>query len=179
MRTKGIYTTGSLQQAIYLNKQLIGKRAVIIGTEHVSYSALMTLKHAGVKAVAMIEEAKTTQSFQVVSLSTKIYYGYKLFTNSKLIDISGNERIESITIDHNNKKKSIKCDTVVFTANWIPDNELARRGNIVCDEYTKSPLVNSNFETSRKNVYAVGNLLLPIKSADQCVLDTRQLRINL
>ena len=38
-RPAGIYTTGSLQQAVYLRHLEVGAKAVIIGAEHVSFSA--------------------------------------------------------------------------------------------------------------------------------------------
>lgn len=176
-RPKGIFTSGSLQQAVYLQNQSIGTNAVIIGSEHVSYSTIMTLKHANVKTVAIVEENSRTQSYQAVAIATKLRYGYKFFTGSKLVNISGKDRVTSVTIQKNNTSFSISCDTLVFTGNWVPDNELARRGDIECDLNTKSPLVNDNFETSRAGVYAVGNLLLPIKSADQCVLEIRKLKL--
>ncbi len=174
-RPEGLFTTGSLQQTTYLNHQYVGSKAVIIGSEHVSYSALMTLHHAGVKTVAMVESNHKTQSFGALVLPTKIRYGYKFFTNSKLVRIEGKGRVSSVVIERNQELISIPCDTVVFTGNWIPDNELARRGNLEIDLETKSPMVNSNFETSQKNIYAIGNLLMPIKSADQCVLETRKI----
>jgi NADPH-dependent 2,4-dienoyl-CoA reductase/sulfur reductase-like enzyme len=175
-RPKGIFTTGSLQQAVYLQKQAIGTKAVIIGSEHVSYSAIMTLKHANVKTIAMVEESHRTQSFHAVSTATRIFYKYKFYSDSKLVNISGKERVTAVTIKRNNSTFTVSCDTIVFTGNWIPDNELARRGAIICDAGTKSPVVNNNFETSRSDVYAIGNLLLPIKSADQCVVEIKKLR---
>ena len=176
-RPSGIFTTGSLQQSVYLKNQTIGSKAVIIGSEHVSYSAIMTLKHAHVKTLAIVEETSRTQSFQAVAIATKLRYGYKFYTESKLVNISGKDRVTSVTIQKNNTNFTINCDTLVFTGNWIPDNELARRGAISCDSITKSPIVNDNFETSRTGVYAIGNLLLPIKSADQCVMEIRKIRL--
>ena len=174
-RPQGIFTTGSLQQSVYLQNQFIGNRAVIIGSEHVSYSAILTLKHAGVKTVALIEDGPRTQSYQAVSMTTKMIFGYHFYVNSQLINIAGVDRVSSVTIKRGLEEIVIECDTLIFTGNWIPDNELAKRGNIEIDSETKSPLVNSQYETSRDGIYAVGNLLLPIKSADQCVLDTRKI----
>lgn len=175
-RPRGIFTTGSLQQSVYLNSQTIGSRAVIVGTDHVSYSALITLSHADVKTVAMIESGPKIKSFPPISIATKLLYGYKLFTRSDVIDIKGTDKVEAVVIRHNGIEKSIPCDTVVFTADWIPDNELARKGNLIMDQVTKSPIVNAHYETSRSGVFAVGNLLLPIKAADQCVLDSNRLK---
>lgn len=175
-RPCGIFTTGSLQQSVYLNEQAIGSKAVIVGSDHVSYSALITLSHADVKTVAMVESGPKIRSFPPISIATRLRFGYKLYTRSDVIDIKGTDKVEAVVIRQDGIEKSIACDTVVFTADWIPDNELARKGNLVMDQATKSPIVNSRYETSRSAVFAVGNLLLPIKAADQCVLDSNSLK---
>ncbi len=60
-RPQGIYTTGSLQRFVYQEHLPVGKRAVIVGAELVSLSALMTLRHAGVKCVMMTTEESRHQ----------------------------------------------------------------------------------------------------------------------
>ena len=49
-RPQGILTTGMLQQLVYLLREPVGRRAVVVGAEHVSYSALQTLAHGGPSA---------------------------------------------------------------------------------------------------------------------------------
>ncbi|MEI7619909.1 MAG: FAD-dependent oxidoreductase, partial [Actinomycetota bacterium] len=53
-RGAGIFTTGSLQQLTANHHQRPGTRAVIVGAEHVSFSAVLTLRHAGCDVVAMV-----------------------------------------------------------------------------------------------------------------------------
>ena len=50
-------TTSMLQQLVYLRHERPGRRAVVVGAEHVSFSALLTLSHGGARAVAMIDRA--------------------------------------------------------------------------------------------------------------------------
>jgi NADPH-dependent 2,4-dienoyl-CoA reductase/sulfur reductase-like enzyme len=45
-RPAGVLTTGALQQLV-ATRQPVGRRAVVIGAEHVSFSAVLTLRHAG------------------------------------------------------------------------------------------------------------------------------------
>ena len=45
-RPAGVLTTGALQQFSALHHQPVGRRAVIVGAEHVSFSAVLTLRHA-------------------------------------------------------------------------------------------------------------------------------------
>ena len=58
-----VSSRGALQQAVYLNEQHICKRAVIVGADHVSFSALITLGHAGVRIVAMVTGQPAHQSY--------------------------------------------------------------------------------------------------------------------
>ncbi|MBL8055732.1 MAG: FAD-dependent oxidoreductase, partial [Anaerolineales bacterium] len=55
-RPAGVFTTGSLQRFVYEHHLPVGRRAVIVGAELVSLSALMTLGHAGVTTVAMVTD---------------------------------------------------------------------------------------------------------------------------
>ncbi|MDT7756824.1 MAG: hypothetical protein QOH27_2722, partial [Mycobacterium sp.] len=52
-RPDGVYTTGQLQNLVHLNHAKVGTRAVVIGAELVSWSAVMTLRKAGCATVAM------------------------------------------------------------------------------------------------------------------------------
>jgi pyruvate/2-oxoglutarate dehydrogenase complex dihydrolipoamide dehydrogenase (E3) component len=81
--------------------------------------------------------------------------------------------VTGVRIRRDGKESVIACDTIVFTGNWIPDNELARRGGFDIDATYKSPLVDSDSQMQRPGIYAIGNLVLPIKAADKCAVDAR------
>jgi thioredoxin reductase len=172
-RPAGIYTTGSLQQSTYLENLKIGTSAVIVGAEHVSFSAVMTLKHAGVKTVAMLTDKKKHESVGIVRIALGLWYRFKLMTRTEIIEVLGDSRITGVRIRRNGVEKVIACDTIVFTGNWIPDNELVRRGGFAIDSTYKSPIVNANAQIAGTSIYAVGNLVLPIKAADKCAIDAR------
>ena len=55
-RPQGIIPTGALQSLVFLHHQKPFSKPVIIGTELVSFSAIMTCRHAGIRPKAMIEE---------------------------------------------------------------------------------------------------------------------------
>ncbi len=170
-RPAGIYTTGSLQQATYLEDLAIGSRTVIVGAEHVSFSAVMTLKHAGVKTVAMLTDKKKHQTVGLVRFALGLWYRFKLLTNTEIVEIIGDKRVTGVRIRRGAVESVIECDTIVFTGNWIPDNELVRRGGFAIDSTYKSPVVNDKAQISGTSIYAIGNLVLPIKAADQCAVE--------
>ena len=172
-RPAGIYTTGSLQQATYLEDLAIGSRAVIVGAEHVSFSAVMTLMHAGVKTAAMLTDKNKHETVRLVRLALGLWYRFKLLTNTEIVEVLGDNRVTGVRIRRGNVESVIACDTIVFSGNWIPDNELARRGGFVIDITHKSPLVDATSQMQRPGIYAIGNLVLPIKAADQCAVDAK------
>ena len=55
-RPSGVLTTGELQQRVYLGGERLGGRALVVGAEHVSFSAMVTLAHAGARVVALVTE---------------------------------------------------------------------------------------------------------------------------
>jgi thioredoxin reductase len=172
-RPAGIYTTGSLQQATYLEDLAIGSRAVIVGAEHVSFSAVMTLKHAGVKTVAMLTDKKKHETVGLVRIALGLWYRFKLMTKTEIVEVLGDSRVTGVRIRRSGVEKIIACDTIVFTGDWIPDNELVRRGGFAIDSTYKSPIVSANAQIAGTSIYAVGNLVLPIKAADKCAVDAR------
>ena len=172
-RPAGIYTTGSLQQSTYLEDLEIGTRAVVVGAEHVSFSAVMTLKHAGVKTVAMLTDKNKHESIGLVRVALGIWYRFKLITKTEIVEVLGDKRVTGVRIRRAGVENVIACDTIVFTGNWIPDNELVRRGGFAIDSIYKSPVVNATAQISGTSIYAIGNLVLPIKAADQCAVDAK------
>jgi hypothetical protein len=71
------------------------------------------------------------------------------------------------------RTQTIECDTVVFTGNWIPENELARRGGVDTNKPSLGPQVDSFFRTSQEGVFAAGNLLRGVETADWAAYEGR------
>jgi thioredoxin reductase len=178
-RPQGVYTTGSLQRFVHQEGLPVGKRAVIVGAELVSLSALLTLMHARVKCVGMItEEAAHQVEFPYVVMKwglMDILRFAPLITNSRVTNIFGHKQLEGIEITGANKQTEIiECDSVVFTGSWISENEMARLGGLEIDPVTKAPKIDSDFRSSVDGVFVAGNLLRGGKSvytADRCVIE--------
>ena len=62
---------------------------------------------------------------------------------------------------------------MIFTADWIPDHELAVMAGCELDRGTLGPVVDPALRTTRPGVFAAGNLLHPAETADVCALDGR------
>lgn len=175
-RPQGIFTTGSLQRFVYQEHLPVGKRAVIIGAELVSLSALMTLNHAGVEGVMMTTEEQSHQiEFPYIVMKwavADILTRTPILSNTRISNIFGRKRVEGIELTHSNgQTQQVECDTVIFTGNWIPENEMARLGGLSIDPVTRGPRINTEFQSSVSGVFAAGNLLRGVETADHCAIE--------
>ena len=178
-RPQGIYNTGSLQDFVFEYNKAVGKKAVIIGAELVSYSAIHTLKKAGCKPILMTTEFENHQAFFPYLFykwwSSSILNNVPLEKNCMISNIYGKDRVEGIELTNNktSEKKNIACDTVILTGDWIPDHELARLGKIKINKNTNGPEIDAQFRTSHKGVFAAGNLLRGAEPSDIAALEGR------
>jgi thioredoxin reductase len=171
-RPAGIFTTGALQNFVYIRHHPVGKRAIVVGADHVGFSAIMTLKHAKTKVLAMVTDISRHQSFFAYKLVSADRYGIPVLTSQKVTRIFGKKRVEAVELTNviTGNTQQIDCDTIVFTGDWIPDHELARWGGLAIDPHSKSPRVDLQLRTSAKGVFAVGNLVHAAETADVAAL---------
>ncbi len=175
-RPAGVYTTGELQNLVHLHGRQIGSRAVIVGAELVSWSAVLTLRHAGCEVVLMTTTYAAPESYALFNMVGKSpALGVKVATRSRICAIIGKGRVRGVEICDvdTGDRRVVDCDTVVLTGDWIPDHELARAGGLDIDEGTLGPLVDMALHTSADGVFAAGNLLHPVDTADIAALDGR------
>ena len=179
-RPQGVFTTGSLQRFVYEHHLPVGRRAVIVGAETVSLSVVTTLLHAGVKVAGMVTELPSHQLYLPIFLPAKVFYAdilawTPILTNMRVTNILGRSRVEGIEVVdvETGKTQVIECDMVVFTGDWIPENELARRGGVETGAPSRGPQVDGAFRTSQAGVFAAGNLLRGVETADWAALEGR------
>ena len=175
-RGAGVFTTGSLQQLTAQHHQRPGRRAVIVGAEHVSFSAVLTLRHAGCDVIAMITPLPQHQTYPALRIATASRHRVPIITGCDIAEIHGRPHVEAVTLTNGQR---LDCDTVVFTGDWIPDHELARRGDIAIDTVHRGPLVDGALRTNRLGVFAAGNLVHPAETADICALDGRHVAASI
>jgi NAD(P)H-nitrite reductase large subunit len=174
-RPDGVYTTGQLQNLVHLHHGEVGTRAVIVGAELVSWSAVLTLREAGCATVAMISAHPHSEAYAAFRIPGRALLRGPMMTRSRVVRIDGKKRVRSVVVEDldTGARATIVCDTVVTTGDWIPDHELARTAGLAMDSATRGPLVDASLRTSRPGVFAVGNLLHPVDTADGAALDGR------
>ncbi|MGA5533939.1 NAD(P)/FAD-dependent oxidoreductase [Mycolicibacterium nivoides] len=175
-RPGGIYTTGQLQNTVHLQHGSVGKRAVIVGAELVSYSAVLTLKHAGCETALMTSEYPSPESYAMFNIAGRTpLMNVEVATTTRVTRIIGKGVVVGVEVENTRtgQRRIVACDTVVFTGDWIPDHELARSAGLDMDPSSLGPVVDTALRTSREGVFAIGNLLHPVDTADIAALDGR------
>ncbi len=172
-RCRGIFTTGSLQRFISKDEFPVGRNAVVCGAENVSYSAVSVLISAGVKIRAVITEHSSHQAFWPYKMITADLRGVPLICRSQVINVKGDSRVKSVEIKDlgTGKIEKIHCDTVVFTGNWIPENELIKLAGLPIDHGTESLKVGQSLRSPNSGIFAAGNLLHGAEPADIAALE--------
>jgi thioredoxin reductase len=174
-RPLGVLTTGALQQLVHLHHQPVGRRAVVVGAEHVSYSAVLTLAHAGASTVALVTEEPRHQTFAALHALTTLRWRVPVLTSTRVSAVRGRPRVEAVELSGlgGGEIATLPCDTVVFSGDWIPDHELARGLGVAIDPGTRGPLVDQRLRASVPGVFAAGNLLHGAELADLAALEGR------
>ncbi|CAM5358774.1 Ferredoxin--NADP reductase [Streptomyces violaceorubidus] len=165
-RPAGVYTTGELQQAVHLYGQHIGARAVIVGAEDVSHAAAGTVRAAGAEVVALVTELPRAPAAPARTLHARLRHRTPVLTGTTVTELLGRGRLSGVRVRHRDgRTTTLACDTVVFTGDFVPDHELARRGGLTLDPATRGPAVDGALRTSRPGVFAVGSVLHAVESA--------------
>lgn len=172
-RPAGVYTTGQLQNLVHLHHRPVGSRAVVVGAELVSWSAVMTLRHAGTQVALMTSRFARSESYAAFRLPGRLVYRVPVATRTAVAAIHGARRVEAVELEDldTGERRRVACDTVVFTGDWIPDHELVRAAGIDLDPATLGPVVDTALSTTTPGVFAIGNLAHPVDTADVAALD--------
>ena len=176
-RPRGILTTGQLQRMIDAGIEPIGTRSVVVGAEHVSFSAALALRHVGVDVVAMTTEHRRHQSVAAGAWAIRSLLRVPLLASTRVTQLVGHGRLEGVELEHRDTgaRRMVEADTIVFTGSWIPDNELVRRAGVPLDPRTGGPLSDAWGVTPTPSIRAAGNLVHPGETAGTAALGGRRL----
>ena len=158
VRNGSVMNTATLQQLVFLKKQKPFSRPVIIGGEWLSFSALMTCHHAGIKPVAMIVEEPKIEAPAFFSWGARLWYGVPVLCNAKVLSVEGRHQVTAIQVQRNHAKEVIACDGVIVTGKLRPEDTL---------------LQDSSMELAA--LHRLGNMQGDIKTAGRCVAEARSL----
>jgi thioredoxin reductase len=174
-RPPGVMTTGELQRRVYLGDQKLAGRALVVGAEHVSFSAMVTLAHAGAEVVALVTDRPRHTSYAAFARAAAWRWHAPVWPSTVVRRVSGRGRLDGAELADltTGETRTVPCDLLVFTGDWIPDHELARAAGLDTDPGTKGPAVDTALATSVPGVFAAGNLVHAAETADVAALGGR------
>ena len=167
-RPMGVLTTGALQSMVYLKSRRPFARPVIVGTELVSFSALLTCRHAGIRPVAMVEARSRPTAWRAATLLPRMR-GIRVLMDTELTRIEGTERISGVVLRHaSGREERLACDGIVFSGRFVSEATLARMGHIEVDPASGGPVADQFGRCSDPYYFSAGNMLHPADSAGRC-----------
>jgi NADPH-dependent 2,4-dienoyl-CoA reductase/sulfur reductase-like enzyme len=161
----GVLTTGALQQLLHLARIRPCRRPVIVGSEWVSFSALLTLRRAGIRPVAMIEEAERITAHGVGVAVARLAFGVPVMTGTRLLSILGCEVVEAVEIERDGRRECLACDAVVLTGRFVPEAALLRASHLELDPGSGGPVIDQHWRCSDPTYFAAGNLLRSVETS--------------
>lgn len=170
-RPFGVMTTGALQQFVYLNTQTPFEKPIIIGSEWVSFSAILTCRHLGIKPAALIEENARTTVPQPSDILAHRLLGVPVLTNTKLKSIEGKDYVTGVVLENEGNVRRMACDGVIFTGRFVPEAALFHDGPFLRDQGSGGPVIDPYFRTSDPSYFAAGNMLHPVETSGWCWAD--------
>ncbi|WP_439813607.1 NAD(P)/FAD-dependent oxidoreductase [Zavarzinia sp. CC-PAN008] len=169
----GVLSTGALQGLVHLNRQRPFRRPVILGSELVAFSALLTCRHAGIKPVAMVEPGPRPTAWAASPL-LPLLLGVPFATDTQVQAVLGRERVEAIVLAGPGGERRVEADGLIVSGAFRPEATLLHDGVMERDAATGGPALDSFGRLSDPAFFAAGNVLHPVDTAGWCWAEGRQ-----
>ena len=180
-RASGVMSAGTAQKYVNIDGYMPGKKVVILGSGDIGLimARRMTLEGAEVKCVCELMPYSSGLTRNIVQCLDD--FNIPLHLSCTVVSIHGKDRVEGVTIakvDESRKpipgtEEYIECDTLLLSVGLIPENELTRAVGINLDPVTSGAVVDEYRETSRKGVFACGNVLHVHDLVDYVTLESQ------
>ncbi|WP_101910128.1 NAD(P)/FAD-dependent oxidoreductase [Marasmitruncus massiliensis] len=167
-RCSGIYTAGTAQKFVNLEGIMPGQRVVILGSGDIGLIMARRMTFMGAKVLACVELLPFSSGLKRNIVQCLDDYDIPLLLNHTVVDISGRERLEGVTVaqvDPETKlpiagtEQYFACDTLLLSVGLIPENELSRMAGIELCGATGGPTVDETLQTSVEGIFSCGNVL--------------------
>lgn len=169
----GVLSTGALQGLVYLEGLSPFRRPVILGTELVSFSALLTCRHAGIAPVAMIEAGTRVTAWRPSILLPRVL-GVPLMLETEVVRIVGCERVEGVDVrTRSGAERRFEADGVIVSGQFLPEASLVRDSHLAFDPRSGGPSIDQFGRLSDPHYFAAGNILRPVETAGWCWAEGR------
>lgn len=160
----GVLTTGALQAYIAYHRLMPFRRPLIVGSELVSFSAVLSCLTHGARPVAMIEPDGQPLARKPFTLFPALA-GIPFHAGADLVDIRGTGRVEAATLRlSDGSLRTLACDGVLFTGRFTPESALLLQSPLGVAPGSRGPAVDQAGRMSNPLYFAGGNLLRAIET---------------
>jgi NADPH-dependent 2,4-dienoyl-CoA reductase/sulfur reductase-like enzyme len=162
-RPIGVVTTGTLQSYAAFHGLMPFRRPLIVGSELVSLSAMLTCISHGARPVAMIERQP-----HGLALAPLVWFpglmGIPFHRNTEIVDIIGRERVEAVTIRRKGQLETLDCDGVLLTGQFTPESALLLESQIGTDTGSAGARIDQDGRCINPAYFAGGNVLRAVET---------------
>ncbi|MDO5310043.1 MAG: FAD-dependent oxidoreductase [Planctomycetia bacterium] len=166
-RPSGVFTAGAAQRYVNREGEMVGKRAVILGSGDIGLIMARRLTLEGAKVLAVVELMPYSNGLTRNIVQCLEDYNIPLYLSHTVTRVVGKRRLEKVVVSKVDEKRQpipgteieFECDTLLLSVGLIPENELARTAEVEIDLRTRGPVVTQTRETTVANVFACGNSL--------------------
>jgi thioredoxin reductase len=174
-RPMGVCNTATFQQYVYLHGLVPFKRPIILGTELVAFSALLTCRRAGIKPVAMIEGSDRVTARPPLALFSRLIMGVPVLLGARIEEIEGDDRVRAVRIKtRDGATRRFECDGVLLTGKFTPESALVHSSHLTMDRATRGPEIDQFGRCSDPVYSSAGNILRAVETAGWCFREGRR-----
>lgn len=171
----GVMSTGALQGLVYLEGLQPFDHPVILGTELVSFSALLTCRHMNIRPVAMIEPGSLTTARWPAPWLPRLM-GVPLLLDTEIAAIHGASRVSEVVLRdaRSGAERTMATDGVIVTGQFLPEASVLDKSHLAVDRASGGPEIDQFGRCSDADYFAAGNLLRAVETAGWCWAEGRQ-----
>ncbi len=166
-RPAGVYTAGVAQSYINLQNVMVGHEVVILGSGDIGLIMARRLTLEGAHVMGVYEAQPYPSGLPRNIEQCLNDYHIPLHLSHTVIDIKGQERLNSVTVAQCDEhfraipgtEAEIPCDTLILSVGLIPENELSLCAKVELDARTQGAFVDENCQTNIPGIFAAGNVL--------------------
>ena len=166
-RPVGVYTAGTAQRWVNVEGYMPGKQVVILGSGDIGMIMARRLTFEGAKVERVLEVMPYLTGLTRNYVQCLLDFDIPLQLRHTVKQVFGKncvEAVESVQVDEKwnpvpGTEEIIPCDTLLLSVGLIPENELSRKAGVKLDPITSGPVVDDNFQTSIRGIFAAGNVV--------------------
>ncbi|MBG0511260.1 FAD-dependent oxidoreductase [Agrobacterium sp. MOPV5] len=163
-RPVGVVTTGTLQSYVAFHGIMPFRRPLIVGSELVSFSALLTCLTHRARPVAMIEPEPHPLARSPFQWFPRLA-GVPFYCGAVLTDIRGRGRVEEADIRlADGRIMTVQCDGVLLTGRFTPEAALLNASPVDVAAGSAGPLIDQDGRMPNPIFFAGGNVLRAVET---------------